>query len=180
MTESGSSGRPAPSGVVAGNDEWLVRLGMSAAAACGTPVDLLGEFLPMLAEAAIHGRRPEARELDGVWLGQRAAKQGVGAGQTVGLYAVGGLRLWRELPMVVRSRDRENVRDAPEAVSAWAGYWCAEDRPEGPIQHCVRGAHEAVDAVAIQWLRSWWAPFDAGHPVADSCSARMHRLQPLT
>jgi hypothetical protein len=94
MTESGSSGRPAPPGVVAGNDEWLVQVGMSAAAACGTPVDLLGEFLPMLAEAAIHGRRPEVRELDAVReLGQRAAKQGVGAGQTVGLYAVGGLAL---------------------------------------------------------------------------------------
>jgi sugar diacid utilization regulator len=114
MTESRRSGQPASS---AGSDEWLVQVGTSAAAACGTPVDLLGEFLPMLAEAAIHGRRPEARELEAVReLGQRAAKQGVGAGQTVGLYLSAAWRLWRELPMVVRSRDREKVRDAAEAV----------------------------------------------------------------
>jgi sugar diacid utilization regulator len=114
MTESRSSGQPAPS---AESDEWLVQVGTSAAAACGTPVDLLGEFLPMLAEAAIHGRRPETRELDAVReLGQRAAKQGVGAGQIVGLYLSAAWRLWRELPMVVRSRDREKVRDAAQAV----------------------------------------------------------------
>jgi sugar diacid utilization regulator len=114
MTESRRSGPPAPS---AGSDEWLVQVGTSAAAACGTPVDLLGEFLPMLAEAAIHGRRPEARELEAVReLGQRAAKQGVGAGQIVGLYLSAAWRLWRELPMVVRSRDREKVREAAEAV----------------------------------------------------------------
>jgi sugar diacid utilization regulator len=117
MTEGRRSGQPAPSGIVAENDEWLVQVGVSAAAASGTPVDLLGEFLPMLAEAAIHGRRPEARELDAVReLGQRAAKQGVGAGQIVGLYLSAAWRLWRELPMVVRSRDREKVRDAAEAV----------------------------------------------------------------
>jgi sugar diacid utilization regulator len=118
MTESRRSGEPATSGTAAGNaDEWLVQVGRSAAAASGTPVDLLGEFLPMLAQAAIHGRRPEARELDAVReLGQRAARQGVGAGQTVGLYLSAAWRLWRELPMVVRSRDREKVRDAAEAV----------------------------------------------------------------
>jgi sugar diacid utilization regulator len=117
MTESRRSGQPAPSGIAAENDEWLVQVGLSAAAACRTPVDLLGEFLPMLAEAAIHGRRPEARELDAVReLGQRAAKQGVGAGQIVGLYLSAAWRLWRELPLVVRSRDREKVRDAAEAV----------------------------------------------------------------
>jgi sugar diacid utilization regulator len=40
----------------------------------------------------------------------------VGAGQIVGLYLSAAWRLWRELPMVVRSRDREKVRDAAEAV----------------------------------------------------------------
>ena len=117
MSESRGSGQPAPSRIEAGDDEWLVQVGASAAAASGTPVDLLGEFLPMLAQAAIHGRRPEARELDAVReLGQRAARQGIGAGQTVGLYLSAAWRLWRELPMVVRSRDREKVRDAAEAV----------------------------------------------------------------
>src|SRR4051794_3378295 len=108
MKESRTSGQPAPAGIVEEKDEWLRQVGTSAAAASGTPVDLLGEFLPMLAEAAIHGRRPAARELDAVReLGQRAARQGVGAGQTVGLYLSAAWRLWRELPMVVRSRDRE-------------------------------------------------------------------------
>jgi sugar diacid utilization regulator len=117
MTESRRAGQPAPSGSAAGDDAWLVRVGLAAADASRTPVDLLGEFLPMLAEAAIHGRRPEARELDAVReLGQRAAQQGVGAGQIVGLYLSAAWRLWRELPMVVRSRDREKVRDAAQAV----------------------------------------------------------------
>ena len=117
MTESQGPGQTAPPGIAAGDDGWLDQVAVSAAAASGTPVDLLGEFLPMLAEAAIHGRRPEARELEAVReLGQRAARQGVGAGQTVGLYLSAAWRLWRELPMVVRSRDREKVRDAAEAV----------------------------------------------------------------
>jgi sugar diacid utilization regulator len=117
MTESRRSGQAAPSDIAAGNAEWLVHVGTSAAAASGTSVDLLGEFLPMLAQAAIHGRRPEARELDAVReLGQQAARQGVGAGQTVGLYLSAAWRLWRELPMVVRSRDRDKVRAAAEAV----------------------------------------------------------------
>jgi GGDEF-like domain len=99
------------------DEEWLGRVGTAAAAASGTPVGLLGEFLPMLAEAAIHGRRPEVHELDAVReLGRRAAEQGVGAGRTVELYLSAAWRLWRELPMVVRSRDREKVRAAAEAV----------------------------------------------------------------
>lgn len=117
MAESQVPGQTAPPGIAAGDDGWLDQVAVSAAAASGTPVDLLGEFLPMLAEAAIHGRRPEARELEAVReLGQRAARQGVGAGQTVGLYLSAAWRLWRELPMVVRSRDREKVRAAAEAV----------------------------------------------------------------
>jgi sugar diacid utilization regulator len=116
MTEGRRPGQPAAS-TAAGDDGWLNQVGASAAAASGTPVDLLGEFLPMLAEAAIHGRRPSARELDAVReLGQRAARQGVGAGQTVGLYLSAAWRLWRELPAVVRSRDKEKVREAAEAV----------------------------------------------------------------
>lgn len=98
-------------------DDWLVSVGASAAAACRAPVELLGEYLPMLADAAIHGRRPQVRELDTVReLGRRAAEQGVGAGQAVALYMSAAWRLWRELPMVVRSRDREKVRAAAEAV----------------------------------------------------------------
>jgi sugar diacid utilization regulator len=117
MTEGRSAGHTGPSGTADGDDAWLVQVALAAADASRTPVGLLGEFLPMLAQAAIRGRRPEPHELDAVRdLGQRAAQQGVGAAQIVGLYLSAAWRLWRELPMVVRSRDREKVRDAAEAV----------------------------------------------------------------
>ena len=98
-------------------EQWLSRVGTAAAASSGTPVRLLGEFLPMLAEAAVHGRRPQAHELDAVRrLGSAAAEQGVGAGDVVELYLSAAWRLWRELPVVMRSRDSEKVRVAAEAV----------------------------------------------------------------
>lgn len=107
----GGSGRPPVP------DDWLDSVSVSAAAACQAPVDLLGEYLPMLADAAIHGRRPEASELDAVReLGRRAAAQGVGARRAVELYLSAAWRLWRELPVVVRSADPEKVRSAAEAV----------------------------------------------------------------
>jgi sugar diacid utilization regulator len=99
------------------DERCLARVGAAAAAASGTPVDLLGEFLPMLAEAAVHGRRPQAHELDAVRrLGSAAAEQGVGAGDVVELYLSAAWRLWRELPVVMRSQDSEKVRSAAEAV----------------------------------------------------------------
>jgi sugar diacid utilization regulator len=99
------------------NDEWIQEVAQAAAQAVHAPVDLLGEYLTMLADAAVHGRRPGPRQLAAVReLGQRAAEQGVGAGQAVELYLSAAWRLWRELPVVVRSRDREHVRGAAEAV----------------------------------------------------------------
>lgn len=84
---------------------------------------MLGEYLPMLADAAINGRRPQQWELDAVRdLGRRAAEQGVGAGQTVQLYLSAASRLWRRLPIVVRSSDPEMVRAAAEAV-----LWVLDD-----------------------------------------------------
>jgi sugar diacid utilization regulator len=98
-------------------DEWLASVATSAASACRAPTELLGEYLPMLADAAIHGRRPKGWELDAVReLGRRAAAQGVGASRAVDLYLSATWRLWRELPVVVRSRDPEKVRSAAEAV----------------------------------------------------------------
>jgi sugar diacid utilization regulator len=98
-------------------ERWLSRVGTAAARASGVPVDLLGEFLPMLAEAAVHGRRPQGHELDAVRrLGSAAAEQGVSAGRMVELYLTAAWRLWRELPVVMRSRDSEKVRAAAEAV----------------------------------------------------------------
>src|SRR4051794_37359027 len=100
-----------------GTDEWLTAVGASAAAACHAPLDLLTDYLPILADAAINGRRPETWELDAVReLGRRAAAQGVGARRAVDLYLSAAWRLWRELPVVERSNDPEKVRRSAEAV----------------------------------------------------------------
>jgi sugar diacid utilization regulator len=110
-TTPGSAERPSNA------DAWLAAVASSAASSSGVPVELLGEYLPMLADAAIHGRRPQDWELEAVRdLGRRAAEQGVGAGQTVQLYLSAAWRLWRRLPVVVRSSDPEKVRAAAEAV----------------------------------------------------------------
>jgi sugar diacid utilization regulator len=98
-------------------DDWLATVADSAATAVRAPIELLGEYLPMLADAAIHGRRPAAWELDAVReLGRRAATQGVDARRAVDLYLSATWRLWRQLPVVVRSSDPEKVRRAAEAV----------------------------------------------------------------
>jgi sugar diacid utilization regulator len=105
-----TAGQPAPA-------DWLSSVAASAAAASGTSPDLLGEYLRLLADAAIDGRRPQSWELDAVReLGRRAAAQGVGAGQAVELYLSAAWRLWRRLPVVVRSDHPEEVRRAAEAV----------------------------------------------------------------
>jgi sugar diacid utilization regulator len=81
------------------------------------PVELLGEYLSLLADAAVHGRRPKRGELDPVGLlGRRAAEQGISARRVVQLYVSAARRLWQDLPTVVRSRDREAVRAAASAV----------------------------------------------------------------
>ena len=100
------------------DDAWLVEVAEGASRdAGGVPVELLGEYLPLLADAAIHGRRPKRSELDAVGLlGRRAAEQGISAGRLVQLYLSAARRLWQQLPMVVRSRDREAVRAAAAAV----------------------------------------------------------------
>jgi sugar diacid utilization regulator len=98
-------------------DEWLADVAASAATDARAPAELLGEYLPLLADAAINGRRPDAWELDAVRdLGRRAAAQGVGARRAVDLYLSAAWRLWRQLPVVVRSSDSEKVRRAAEAV----------------------------------------------------------------
>jgi sugar diacid utilization regulator len=98
-------------------DDWLTSVAQAAAADVHAPVELLGEYLTMLADAAVHGRRPRPEQLRAVReLGRRAAEHGVGAGQAVELYLSAAWRLWRELPPVVRSRDRDHVRAAAEAV----------------------------------------------------------------
>jgi sugar diacid utilization regulator len=107
-------GRPA---TPSASDEWLASVAVSAAADARAPAELLGEYLSLLADAAINGRRPDAWELDAVReLGRRAAAQGVGARRAVDLYLSAAWRLWRQLPAVARSSDTEKVRRAAEAV----------------------------------------------------------------
>jgi len=82
-------------------DAWLVDVAEGASRdAGGVPVELLGEYLSLLADAAVHGRRPKRRELDAVGLlGRRAAEQGISAGRVVQLYLSAARRLRQELPM---------------------------------------------------------------------------------
>ena len=118
MTESSrpraaGAGRDAP-----GNGSWLADVARGACRDVGdVPIELLGDYLPLLADAAISGREPDAAELDAVgFLGRRAAELGVSAGSAVQLYLSAARRLWRQLPAVVRSRDSEVVREAAAAV----------------------------------------------------------------
>jgi sugar diacid utilization regulator len=100
-----------------GSDDWLSVVARTAAADAKAPVELLGEYLTILADAALSGRRPQGRELSAVRrLGRRAAEQGVDANRAVDLYLSAAWRLWQEIPTVVRSRDRDKVRAAAEAV----------------------------------------------------------------
>jgi sugar diacid utilization regulator len=99
-------------------DAWLIGVAEGASRdAGGVPVDLLGNYLSLLADAATYGRQAKRGELDAVGLlGRRAAEQGISAGRVVQLYLSAARRLWNDLPMVVRSRDREAVRAAAAAV----------------------------------------------------------------
>lgn len=100
------------------DDQWLRDVAEGASRdAGGVPVELLGDYLPLLADAALTGRRPKRAELEAVGLlGRQAAEQGISAGRAVQLYLSAARRLWQGLPMVVRSRDREAVRAAATAV----------------------------------------------------------------
>jgi sugar diacid utilization regulator len=96
---------------------WLPAVARAAAAEAKAPAELLGDYLTLLADAAISGGRPEPDDLARVAVyGRQASAQGVAPGQAVNLYLTAALRLWRELPLVVRSSDSEFVRGAADAV----------------------------------------------------------------
>jgi sugar diacid utilization regulator len=99
-------------------DAWLVDVAERASrAAGGVPAELLGNYLVLLADAALSGRRPERAELAAVGLlGRQAAERGISAGRVVQLYLSAARLLWQELPDVVRSRNRDAVRAAATAV----------------------------------------------------------------
>lgn len=114
----GNNRRRAATAAVSPGEAWLDDVGQAASRdAGGVPVGLLGDYLRLLAEAAVTGRRPRRSELEAVGkLGREAAEQGISAGRVVQLYLSAARRLWQDLPMVVRSRDSEVVRGAAAAV----------------------------------------------------------------
>ncbi|GAA1430272.1 helix-turn-helix domain-containing protein [Microlunatus lacustris] len=112
MSGSGPALRPPDT-----TEAWVADVAEAAARDVGAPANLLGEYLVMLADAALTGRRPPPSELAAVrTLGQRAAEQGVDAKQAVDLYLTAAWRLWQEIPAVVRTRDRDKVSAAAAAV----------------------------------------------------------------
>jgi len=99
------------------DEDWLAAVAASAAGDAGAPAELLGEYLSLLADAAIRGGRPSQEELARIGAdGRRAAAEGVPPGRAVNLYLSAAWRLWRQLPGVVRSSDSEVVRGAADAV----------------------------------------------------------------
>ncbi len=100
------------------DEEWLQLAATGASKdAGGVPVDLLGDYLPMLADAATFGRFPGPKQIEAVrHQGRRAAEQGISVGRGVDLYLSAARRVWGELPAVVRERDRAAVRAAAGAV----------------------------------------------------------------
>jgi sugar diacid utilization regulator len=117
MTDSSTPSRGRAE-TAAQQDLWLADVARGACSDVGdVPIELLGDYLPLLADAATSGREPDAAELDAVgFLGRRAAELGVSAGSAVQLYLSAARRLWRQLPAVVRSHDSEVVREAAAAV----------------------------------------------------------------
>lgn len=96
---------------------WLATVADAASEAADVPAELLGDYLVLLADAATYGRRPGRPELEAVAaLGRRAAELEVSAGKVVGLYLSASWRLWADLPVHLRDRDRDAVRAAAEAV----------------------------------------------------------------
>ena len=101
-----------------GDSAWLVDIAEGASRdAGGLPLDLFGQYLPVLTNAAISGSRPSPDELEAVSeLGRRAAGLGISAGRVVKLYLSAARRLADDLPMVLRLRDRDAVCAATTAV----------------------------------------------------------------
>jgi sugar diacid utilization regulator len=113
-----SGSRAGSSGSSADDDRWLDRVAdLASQDAGGVPSDLLGDYLPMLAEAATFGRFPGRAQIEAVrQQGRRAAEQRVAMGRGVDLYLSAARRVWTELPVVVRARDNGAVRAAATAV----------------------------------------------------------------
>jgi hypothetical protein len=95
-------------------DAWLARVAAEASRGAGDlPVELLGDYLVLLADAATTGRKPERSELEAVGqLGRRAAELGISAGNAMQLYLSAA---WRWTVRIVRRRfsSHEEIRIGP-------------------------------------------------------------------
>ena len=99
------------------DEAWLTAIAQAAAGDSQAPLELLVEYLTLLADAARRWPRPREHELAIVReLGRRAAEQGIPAGRVVDLYLSAAWRMWRDLPDVVPYRDRDTVRASAQAV----------------------------------------------------------------
>ncbi|HET6743512.1 MAG TPA: helix-turn-helix domain-containing protein [Kribbella sp.] len=117
MSESGGLRWPGSGDANSADEAWLTAIAQAAAGDSQAPLELLVEYLSLLADAAISGRRPRDHELAIVReLGRRAAEQGIPAGRVVDLYLSAAWRMWRDLPDVVPYRDRDTVRASAQAV----------------------------------------------------------------
>ena len=117
MSESGQLPGLSDSAPNNADEAWLTAIAQAAAGDAQAPLELLVEYLTLLADAAISGRRPREHELAIVReLGRRAAEQGIPAGRVVDLYLSAAWRMWRDLPDVVPYRDRDTVRASAQAV----------------------------------------------------------------
>ena len=96
---------------------WLTTVAEDAARRTGVPADLLGAYLTLLADAALRGRRPSKAELSAVRdLGRQAAARNVTSRQMAHLYLSAAAQLWSTVPREVRTRGRDAVSSAAEAV----------------------------------------------------------------
>ncbi|HLU54783.1 MAG TPA: helix-turn-helix domain-containing protein [Pseudonocardia sp.] len=118
MADHGNQRRAGTAAATVPEGPWLTEVAEAACREVGeVPIELLGGYLPLLADAATTGREPATTELDAIgFLGRRAAEAGVTAGTAVQLYLAAARRLWQQLPTVVRSQDSEVVRAAAAAV----------------------------------------------------------------
>jgi sugar diacid utilization regulator len=111
------SGPPADPFPNVATGPWLTAVAEDAARRTGVPADLLGAYLTLLADAALRGRRPSKAELSAVHdLGRQAAARNVTARQMAHLYLSAAAQLWSTVPREVRTRGRDAVSSAAEAV----------------------------------------------------------------
>jgi sugar diacid utilization regulator len=113
----GGARRKTEDGAQADDGEWLLRVAERASNDTGVSGEFLGDYLPMLAEAASFGHFPDVAQIDAVRVqGRHASERGVPVGRGIDLYLSAARHVWSELPAIIRERDNKAVRAAASAV----------------------------------------------------------------